>query len=222
MAETHKTCATCGFLSKVRLGSPSQTDAEPVDQNERDSGHIGKADPYCFLAKARLLDEAIFAADDPSVFNIDPDLPISYWYAPSPIRDGAVHAVINKDRTDTCDDSWYSWNKSLTPRQHYEERRMFQLEEERRKWQDRLFQLEQQLENDREVHRHSSDRFNLRLTLILGIFAVLQTFGQLGNWWYPNGHPWFTPRSSSIPTITASPSVTYTPVAPTAASASSP
>lgn len=112
--------------------------------------------PHCFVAQANLSGDTAKAV---SVLRADNPTTVPTW-------EDAVFRVINAPRRD-C--TWYKWNPSLTPHQHYEEWRMLQLERDRKEWQERLSQIEQRS----QARESKIGRWLAVAALILALAQVL-------------------------------------------------
>lgn len=119
-----KTCATCGFLAKVRNRVSSQTQFEPVDPRERLSGIIGTVSPSYLLCVMGRRSGLNLNDEVKKVIDCEKDAqpPIQY-------KD-AVLAVLRQPR-ETCVEQgvWFEWDEYLTPKEHREEFKMLQLEQ---------------------------------------------------------------------------------------------
>lgn len=180
-------CSTCGFLGLADTFDQRLPPLPPFNSWQRVSGEIPPNNwPRCFLGKADLPFEMVVIQSPPLTEETR--------------RKDAVLAVIIRPNRD-CG-SWVRWNEYLTPHDHYEEYKMFQLEKDRREWQERLETDRKEWQERLDAQKHDterardeankrSERFDRRITLILGIFVVMEVFGSLGAFMYPNGHPWF-------------------------------
>ena len=176
-------CINCGFLSKRRVDKPIREfhEATGVD---RANGSLWTVEnpfdamPWCFMRVGQFVRET-----EPYIADKEKDrskpVPMAEW-------ERAMRQIIGADRN--CQ-SFYPWQEGLLPQEHYEELRMQQLEDSRRKFEGTMEQrrreFEEKMENDRrywdEKTETSRRKFEFVLFLIVLIFAGLEvTAGVLG------------------------------------------
>ncbi len=146
-------CATCGFLGKRDRASGSALCWEAAAA-DRAIGHLyeaitgttyGQAStyPWCFRGAADLLREVT------EELRLPPNPNLSSLAVDSRSRP-ATQVVITRPRD--CPE-WYPWTAGLDPREHFRERTMIRLEEQRR-------QFEQDMEKDRRAFEERLDTSN--------------------------------------------------------------
>lgn len=211
MEKPAKTCGNCGFLAKVLEGMPSRTDSDAVDYEERHTGNIGVAKAICKVSK---LSGISVEHDVLAVYEVTHALQptVEVWIT----RRKATKEVFDRPR-DTCA-GWFEWNPDLTPKEHYEERRMLQLEDIRR---EEVKRTQSAQERDFKISLAA-----IGLALFIGLAQIWVAWRQTEIRDVSMTGPIVvvtpTPTAMLVPP-TPSPSATYTPTAPTATiSASSP
>jgi hypothetical protein len=177
-------CITCGFLGK-RDDRPSMAICYEASSFDRLTGdftcYSGTVNTFatciwCFVGEALFHQE--MTKDGVTDTNYD-----------------RVHELIKKDRN--CK-SWYKWKEFRTPKEHYEELKMMQLEQsrkdfelriekERKEFDLKLFDLSQAIQKDSNEVVKKTDSFNRRMTLFIIILALLEVTGTLLALFFPNG-----------------------------------
>ena len=169
-------CINCGFLGKRdKISSVSECySATAVD---RLTGILNEAKgdivtpfgmgvqraiistyPWCFIGKADFLTE--LETTGAKVHQAD-----------------KVQEILKRDRG--CE-SWYKWTEFVSPKEHFEEFKMLQLEQKRQEFEQRIeadrrkFELELQRLN--EQSRKRTDNIMAWLTIAAVIFALCQLF----------------------------------------------
>lgn len=162
-------CVNCGFLCKrpqpaYYLGYCHEADTD-TRQNGNFSQHliaineIGMADgyiekhqyvstfPWCFVGKVNFLEEI---TNPQTQFD-------------------KMREITLRERN--CP-SWYPWTEFLSPKEHFEEFKMQQLEKERREFELKLEEINRQ-------ERKRTDRVMIWLTIAAVLFAALQVYAAL-------------------------------------------
>lgn len=174
----HGRCRSCGFLSKHasapnNLPSPRFYEMEHSERERPDwmRRHVvermfADTEPMCFLGKINL--EEILQSEGAE----------------------KLVAVIKSDRK--CD-GWYPYMPGLSPKEHYEELTMQRLENDRRDFEMRLFELSQKAQentlviakdskaivNDLKAIAEKNDKFSRRVTFWIVLLAALQALGSI-------------------------------------------
>ena len=167
-------CVNCGYLGKRdnissvsicyeataidrQTGMLTKTMGMPTGAPAIGGRHDIPTRPWCYVGKAHFQEEleAMGAKEHEA---------------------DKVREVIEKDRN--CI-SWYPWREFSTPKEHFEESMMLAMEERREKFDLKLFELSQKIQNDSKEIVKKSDRFNRRITIFIIILAVLEVVGTL-------------------------------------------
>jgi len=164
-------CISCGLLGQ-RPRDPSQPLCSEVMPAQRAEGHIGDTPhtemfmPWCFVGRANLARE---------IRELGNDVPL------------ATRTFQTITRHRDCK-GWYPYTEFLSPKEHYEELNMRQLEESRRQFEERMEEnrrewqkwMTEQAVRDQE----RSDKLMLRWTIFGIIVAVILAIMQLvGAFW---------------------------------------
>lgn len=194
-------CRSCGFLSKhpieqyAGLPTPRFYEAEPHERTAKEYSRLFSHRPdmaargvvqteiACFVHKADLME------------NIR-DFPFNTLEGQQARLPMALE-VIGVDRH--CP-AWYPYNPGFSPREHYEQLEMQRLEDDRRAFEMKLFELGQKAQENslrvaedskrivhdlKEIARsnddfvRSSERSTRRVTILVIVLAVAQTIGAL-------------------------------------------
>jgi hypothetical protein len=123
---------------------------EPTQHGIMTNRALLRTYPWCFRGKAHILDElnSIGANDQ---------------------QTDKVKQIIQKDRK--CE-FWYPWTEFRTPKEHFEEFKMMQLEKERRDFELRLQQMNEQ-------QRKRTDKIMIGLAIAGALFAIAEIFAAL-------------------------------------------
>jgi len=172
-------CINCGFLG-CRDGDMRISECYPASRYARDFGTLNeyvdprpkgvteivpniKTFPWCFVGKANLKNDAdeLFDAKDEELNR----------------ENVCIHRVITKSRN--CS-SWYPWREFATPKEHYEEFKMLQLEQQRQEFEQKMEKdrrgFELKLEEINEHERKRTDNIMIGLAIVGVILALAQIF----------------------------------------------
>lgn len=172
-------CADCGFLA-ARDQDLRISECYPATRYARDFGTLDEyidpkpksiieiipkimTSPWCFVNKANLGKESdeLYNAEDKELSR----------------ENVRIHKVITTQRD--CI-SWYPWREFASPREHYEEFKMIQLEQQRQEFEQRIeaerrkFELELQQINEHD--RKRTDNIMIGLAIVGVILALAQIF----------------------------------------------
>lgn len=155
-------CINCGFLGeRLKASGSHNIECFGVTKQQRLHGQITiegyyEVVPCCFVGK----------------YNLPEELGDISWMVPK--YHEKVSEIIGRDRH--CED-WYTWREFLSPKDHYEEFKMRQLEQDRREWQKWMAE-------QAERERKQSDKMLLRWTILGIVLGVLLAIMQLiGAFW---------------------------------------
>ena len=182
MVEDTGRCVNCGFLGKLRSQIDAETFVYEATRYNRETGtfyrYSGHPEPRdistqitCFRNAANLQKELVdaLAMDGQRDRNAENEPTLT---------------LIKKPRK--CK-SWYLWTEHRSPKEHFEEFKMQQLEKERREFDLKLFELSQKIQNDSKVIVEKGEKFNRRITWFIIISAILEVTGTLLALFLPNG-----------------------------------
>jgi len=171
-------CINCGFLGKRdcvssisvcyeataadRLaGQLTEYRMEPTQHGGMTNRALLRTYPWCFLGKAHILDElnSIGAKDH---------------------QTDKVQQIIQKDRQ--CG-SWYPWTEFRTPKEHFEEFKMLELEQRREEFEKHMEEnrkeFEFKLQKRNEQERKRTDKVMIGLAIAATILALAEVFAAL-------------------------------------------
>lgn len=164
MAEDKRRCINCGFLGKQRKdGTVSECfEATPTDRSSEQFqpylGHISVY-PRCFVRKIQF----------------EPD-----WGLYNPPDLQKFRAQISEQRK--CS-SWYPYTEGLSPKEHFEEFKILELERKREDFEQRMEkerkEFEIKLDERNREERKRTDRIMIWLTVAALIFAMLQVYAAM-------------------------------------------
>lgn len=153
-------CVNCGFLGKREARSTMSVcyEASIID---RLSGNLTSyagvvTRPWCFVGEAFIGDELVENRTTEQDYE-------------------TMRRILRKDKN--CP-SWYKWTEFVSPKEHFEEYKMTQLELKRQEFEQQIegdrrkFELELQKSNEQE--RKRSDKIMIGLTIALILFALFQ------------------------------------------------
>lgn len=177
---------TCGFLSKhpqVSAPSPRYYEIEADERRGRPTvatlfthrpdlsiGHIG-TELVCFFGRVNFMSQIKREVDQGE-------------------RDRKTLSLIAEDRH--CE-AWYPYTPGFSPREHYEQLDMQRIEDDRRAFEMKLFEISQDAQKasiqiaqdskaivaDLKAIAEKNDRFSRRVTVWVILLAVLQVVGAL-------------------------------------------
>lgn len=85
---------------------------------------------------------------------------------------------------------WYPYTQGRSPKEHLEELNMQQLEQSRRDFELKLFELSRKIQEDSKTIAHDSYKFGRRVSWAIIFFTVVQLLIATLSLAYPNGMPW--------------------------------
>jgi hypothetical protein len=175
----HGKCRSCGFLSKhartaADAPAPRFFEVEHAERGSADSfnhyrlefrGPI-KTEPMCFLGKTNLMQT---------------------------LQEQGGEKLVEAILADRQCDGWYPYMPGLSPGEHYEELTMQRLENDRRDFEMRLFEMSQKAQenslaiakdskaivSDLKVIAEKNDKFSRRVTFWIVLLAALQALGSI-------------------------------------------
>lgn len=177
-------CINCGFLAKHPSGRNAGLVPTPsyyeIEHHERDVGEVWtnfgfyRADgriettAACFRSAANLPEEIATGWSTPGGQDIG--------------KNGVAIEVFERERE--CE-SWYRYQAGLSPKEHYDQLMMEQLERSRRDFEERLerdrkqfdlklFEISQGIQKDSRKIARRSFWFNLLFTLVIVVLTLLQ------------------------------------------------
>jgi hypothetical protein len=106
--------------------------------------------------------------------------------------DGDGLAVLKTYRKPRGCLKWRAYTPGFSPQQHFEYRRMEELESDRRNF-------EQKLHNDHKAVLLEVDKRNRTFSWIVGVFAAAEVFAAFAQMAFPNGWPWLQKLFGSLP-----------------------
>lgn len=171
-------CISCGFLAKFDLhysGPPPYIyEMPPRDREtgERSGLRLEAAReitgfPQCYVNASDIWKEIGTARRDR---NID--------------EFSATRQVLDQDRH--CS-KWYPYTQGYSPQEHLEEKRVLQLEKDRKEFE---FRIEQDRKNFELLLEQRNRNFQIFLAIVVAILAVAEIIASLLQVVYPNGWPW--------------------------------
>ena len=145
-------CVNCGFLGKRDKNATVSAcyEASAVDRLTGSLTSLGvliATRPWCFVGKAFF--HAELAEIGAKEYEAD-----------------KVKELIEKDRN--CS-SWYKWTEFISPKEHFEELKMEELEQRRRKFEFELFNMNKKITDN-------SNRVMIWLAVCAIIFAAAEVF----------------------------------------------
>jgi hypothetical protein len=164
-------CRTCGFFAKhpvngSSVATPSYYEIEP---DQRESGKVWSHRPD--LTGSPL-------STEPACFDRAADLRSEASELIQLGNDGTAKEVCNKDRA--CE-HWYPYSPGFSPKEHMEDLKLKALEQDRREFELKLFNISQQVQADskgiaEESRRIAASgyRFGIISNSIMAILAAVQ------------------------------------------------
>jgi hypothetical protein len=162
-------CISCGFLGK-RPVDEHIAECFGITARERAEGNIGVDEPqfipWCFMGKYHLAREVNELGGDE-------------------LAKKKVSTIIQRHRE--CD-RWYPAKEWLSPKEHYEQLKMMQVEQDRKQFEERMEEdrrgWQKWMADQAERDRKQSDRMMLRWTILGITLSVLLAIMQLiGAFW---------------------------------------
>lgn len=153
-------CINCGFLGK-RASQSTVSVCYEATVIDRKRGQFTDCDAistyaWCFVRGASIGDEVSKIEGDRHFFD-------------------KMKEVIERDR---CCPSWYKWTEFESPKEHYEEFKMLQLERNRQEFEQRIEddrrKWELELQRLNEESRKRTNSVMIRLTVLIVLFAICQ------------------------------------------------
>ena len=176
-------CFECGFLAKHSLEpnvpSPKFYEIDTADRfTGRTNEHVADSfrgpivtEPVCFMTAFPIQDEILERMR--LIEQVDG----------SQAKE-VQKQVFNEDRA--CD-QWIQYEHGYSPKEHLDDRRAAQLEQDRRNFEHELFALSQKVQEDSRDIAKSAHSFNKRITVIFICFVVLQVAIGLLSWFFKDG-----------------------------------
>jgi hypothetical protein len=160
-------CISCGFLGKFDRYSGICHEAIPLDRYRGDFGCQGSGIstiPWCYRNKVEFK-----------------------WDVNNLPNRAAFEKICDKLKEDIKQDrkcpAWYPWTEGCSPKEHFEEFKMLELEQRRQEFEQRMEkerkEFELILDNRNREERKRTDRVMIWLTIALIIFAAMQVYAAL-------------------------------------------
>lgn len=167
--QTTGSCYNCGFLGKLRTQIDAETYLYEATQYNRETGNLTRysgwpdqrdipTKPSCFINATNLQKELI-----ESLKSIN-----------KPTHADEIEHTLLIIKKSRCCEHWYPWTEYRTPKEHYDELKSKQLEDDRR-----LF--ESSIERQNKEERKRTNRVMIGLTIAALVFSLVQIYTALAS-----------------------------------------
>lgn len=178
MIVTKPAGVNCGFLCKRREGENAESVIYTATRYDREMGTFQyqsgwpngqdmHTQPECYRNVAHLSKELVdeLAKAEPDVIVLGPRTTLENYY---------TSVVIERNRGCNGCKSWYPWTEHSSPKEHLEELKVQQLEDNRRRFESELAELSRQ-------ERKRTNWIMIGLAIGALIFAAMEVYAALAS-----------------------------------------